>query len=112
MLSDNLDMATKVNEIITSNRVMVRYEVVAEVVYVLEGVYSLPRSKVKDSINTFLSVPNVETESKSVLLLALESYADKNIDFVDCLLYAFKALQGYDVFTFDKKLNKLLNTIV
>ena len=112
MLSDNLDMATKVNEIITNNRVMARYEVVAEVVYVLEGVYSLPRNKVKDSINTFLSVPNVETESKSVLLLALETYADKNIDFVDCLLYAFKALQGYDVFTFDKKLNKLLNTIV
>jgi len=112
MLSDNLDMATKVNEIITNNSVMVRYEVVAEVVYVLEGVYSLPRNKVKDSINTFLSVPNVETESKSVLLLALETYADKNIDFVDCLLYAFKALQGYDVFTFDKKLNKLLNTIV
>ena len=112
MLSDNLDMAIKVNEIITNNRVMVRYEVIAEVVYVLEGVYSLSRSKVKDSINTFLSVPNIETESKSVLLLALEAYADKDIDFVDCLLYAFKALQGYDVFTFDKKLNKLLNTIV
>jgi len=112
MLSDNLDMATKVNEIITNNRVMIKYEVIAEVVYVLEGVYSLSRSKVKDSINTFLCVPNVETESKSVLLFALETYADKNIDFVDCLLYAFKALQGYDVFTFDKKLNKLLNTIV
>jgi len=112
MLSDNLDMATKVNEIINNNRVMIRYEVVAEVVYVLEGVYSLSRSKIKDSINVFLSVPNVETEAKSVLLLALETYADKNIDFVDCLLYAFKALQGYDVFTFDKKLNKLLNTIV
>jgi len=112
MLSDNIDMATKVNEIITNNRVMVRYEVITEVVYVLEGVYSLSRSKIKDSISIFLSVPNVETESKSVLLLALETYADKNIDFVDCLLYGFKALQGYDVFTFDKKLNKLLNTIV
>ena len=112
MLSDNIDMATKVNELITNNRVMVRYEIVAEVVYVLEGVYSLSRDKIKDSISVFLSVPNVETESKSVLLLALETYVDKNIDFVDCLLYGFKVLQSYDVFTFDKKLNKLLNTMV
>jgi len=73
MLSDNADMAAKVNEIITNNRVMVRYEVVAEVVYVLEGVYLLSREKIKDSISVFLSVPNVKTESKNVLLLALET---------------------------------------
>ena len=112
LLSDNTDMATKVNEIIINNKVMVRYEVIAEVVYVLEGVYELPRNKIKDSIAVFLSLPNVETEAKSVLLLALETYADRKIDFVDCLLYGFKALYGYDVFTVDKKLNSLLNTVV
>ena len=112
MLSDNIDMAIKVNEIITNNKVMARYEVIAEVVYVLEDVYELPRNKIKDSIVVLLSLPNVETETESVLLLALEIYADKKIDFVDCLLYGFKALYGYDVFTFDKKLNKLLNTVV
>ena len=112
MLSDNLEMATKVNEIITNNKVIVRYEVIAEVVYVLEGVYALPRNKIKDSITVFLSLPYVQTETKNVLLLALETYADRKIDFVDCLLYGFKALYGHDVFTFDKKLNSLLNTVV
>jgi predicted nucleic-acid-binding protein len=40
--------------------------------------------------------------------LALETYADKKIDFVDCLLYGFKAIFGYDVFTFDKKLKAII----
>ena len=51
-------------------------------------------------------------DTNAIMLLALETYAGKKIDFVDCLLYGFKALYGYDVFTFDKKLNKLLNTVV
>ena len=111
-LNDNIDMAKTVNELIGKHKVTIRYEVMAEVVYVLEKMYKLSRKEVRDGLKAFLALPNVETETKSVLLLALETYADKNLDFVDCLLYAYKALHGYDVFTFDKKLNNLLNTVV
>jgi len=111
-LNDNADMAKTVTELINKNKITIRYEVMAEVIYVLEDVYALPRNEIRDGMKTFLSLPNVETETKNVLLLALDTYADRKMDFVDCLLYGLKALYGYDVFTFDKKLNNLMKTII
>jgi len=105
LLNDNATMAKSVDELISKHKITVRYEVVAEIVYVLEKVYSLPRNEIKDSIKTFLAEPNVEVETKDVLLFALDTYADKKFDFVDCLLYGFNAIYGYEVFTFDNKLN-------
>ena len=45
---------------------------------------------------------------KNMVMLGIETYAENNLDFVDCILYAYKCTKGYDVFTFDKKLKKLL----
>jgi len=109
MLNDNVDMAKTVDELITKNKVTVRHEVMAEVVYVLEKVYALPKNEIKDGISVFLSLSNIETENTEVLLLALETYSDKKLDFVNCLLYGFKAICGYEMFTFDKALNKLMD---
>ena len=108
MLNDNVDMANKVRELIEKNKVTIRYEVMAEVVYVLNKVYLLPRNEIAEGIKVFLSGQNIETESEEVLSLALKTYAEKNIDFVDCVLYGFKAIYGHDVFTFDKKLNSMI----
>ena len=111
MLNDNIDMAKTVDDLISKNKITVRYEVMAEVVYVLEKVYALPRNEIKDGISVFFSLSNIDTENKEVVLLALETYSDKKLDFVDGLLYGFKAVCGYEVFTFDKDLNKLMNRI-
>lgn len=102
ILSDNMEMAEKVEKLILMNIVHIRYEVIAEVVYVLDKVYSLSREEIEDGIKIFLSTPNVVTESEDVLILALETYAEKRLDFVDCLLYSFKIVNNYDIFTFDK----------
>ena len=109
LLNDNVDMAKAVDELIGQNKVTIRYEIMAEVVYVLEKVYILPRNEIKNGIKTFLSLPNVEVETINILMFAFDIYADKKLDFVDCLLYGFNAIYGYDVFTFDKKLNTLLS---
>ena len=45
---------------------------------------------------------------KDVLVLGVETYAEKNLDFIDCILYAYKCIKSYEIFTFDKKLKKLL----
>jgi len=111
ILYDNTDMADRVRDLISKNKITIRYEVMAEVIYVLEKVYSTPRSEIVESIKIFLEFPNVETETEKVLLFALETYADIKIDFVDCVIYAFKVLCGHDVFTFDKKLNSLISRL-
>ena len=108
ILNDNSEMATKVRELLDNSKIFIRYEVLAEVIYVLKKVYLLPRHEIVDAINVFLSELNVETESMEVLLLALEKYATVNLDFVDCILYSFNMIYGYEVFTFDKKLVSLL----
>ena len=109
ILYDNADMAKKVCELIEDTKVFVRYEVLAEVVYVLNKVYSMPRNEIAECITKVFQLPNVETESEIVLLLALETYSDKNMDFVDCILHSFNVTYGYGVFTFDKRLNSLID---
>lgn len=111
VLYDNEDMAKEVNDLILNNKVTVRYEVMAEVVYVLEKVYSMSRSEIANGIKIFLGLSNIETETEDVLQLALVTYADTKMDFVDCLLYGFKAICGYDIFTFDKKLKSIIKSV-
>ena len=48
VLNDNSDMAGKVHELIKNNKVTIRFEVMAEVVYVLNKVYKLPRNEITD----------------------------------------------------------------
>ena len=61
-LKDNLDTAAKVRDFITKHKVFARYEVLAEVVYVLNKVYLLPRNEIADGIEVFLAHHNVETD--------------------------------------------------
>ena len=81
-------------------------EVLAEVVYVLQGVYKIPRDKIQAALTALLS--EVLTDHADVVVKALEIYASENLDFVDCVLIARACVLGDDVFTFDKKLNAAL----
>ena len=80
MLNDNEEMALEAEKIIKAQNALVTIEVIAE----------------------------VEVEEREVLVLGIETYAEQNLDFVDCILYAYKCVKKYDILTFDRKLNKLL----
>lgn len=41
---------------------------------------------------------------------ALRVYSERKLDFVDTLLYAYCKVRKYEVYTFDKKLNRLLKS--
>ena len=107
-LQDNIEMATTVKELIETQKVYAGLEVIAEVVYVLTGVYKLSRSEIAAGLQIFFSHANLQVESKEVITLSLELYAERKLDFVDTVLYAKSTVYGYNVFTFDKKLNALL----
>jgi predicted nucleic-acid-binding protein len=110
-LNDNVEMAMKTQNLIENSQVYLRYEVLAEVVYVLTKVYFLSRKEVADGIKVFLSCPNVKTESEKVTLHTLQTFSETGLDFVDCILYSFKVVNDYDVFTFDKKLNAMIHRL-
>ncbi|MCL2378969.1 MAG: hypothetical protein FWC77_07570 [Defluviitaleaceae bacterium] len=101
-------MATKVKDLIETQKVYAGLEVIAEVIYVLKGVYKLSRSEIAEGLQIFFSHESLQVESMEVLMLSLKIYAVRKLDFVDTVLYAKNVVYGYDVFTFDKKLVALL----
>ncbi len=80
--------------------------VIAEIVYVLKGIYKVEREEISDILIELLKRKNIKTEDKNIVIDALKIYADKNLDFVDCLICAYK--NNFEILTFDKKLNKCI----
>ena len=106
LLNDNQEMADKAEQYLNAGNVSVTIEVIAEVVYVLKGVYSMERNKIADTVKGFLEL--VSCKEVDVLKLALDTYAEHNLDFVDCVLYGYYVVKGVEIATFDKKLLKLI----
>ena len=107
LLNDNAEMAEKAENCLNQTAVAVTIEVIAEVVYVLKGVYRMERNKIADTLQDFLAM--TQCRDREVLTLALETYGKENLDFVDCVLYAYHKAERMEVATFDKKLLNLLN---
>ena len=84
-------------------------EVLAECVYVLSGVYGVPRSRVAESLGLLLD--DVACQRRGIALAALGLWSGSRFDFVDCVLAAEHAELGRDVLTFDKKLLRLLEKV-
>ena len=81
-------------------------EVLAEVVYVLEKTYHVPRERIEVALTALIG--EVSTDHAEVIIKALDIFKAKRLDFVDCVLIGRACVLGDDVFTFDKKLNTAL----
>ena len=107
LLNDNENMREIAKKYLRAGNVWITLEVAAELVYVLNGVYKLERKAITEKIMQFLNV--ADCEESAVLQLALNTYALHNLDFVDCILYAYNEVKGIEIATFDKKLLHLLD---
>ncbi len=107
LLQDVDGQFQQVKTVIRTEKCYITLEVLAEVCYVLEGVYQVPR---EDVVRNFRRLNNdVTILNADVLLRALEIYGGMlKLDFVDCLLYGYNRERGIEIVTFDKKLKKRL----
>ena len=110
LLNDNVEQKNIVLSELENNKCLVTLEVVAEAVYVLHKLYSAKRSDVKDYINRIAAIDENILAHKKVVLCALDIFSKTSFDFVDCLLVGYQQIEGYEIFTFDKKLRKFLNS--
>jgi len=110
ILSDDMEMVEKARLLLETDSFFIKREVLAEVVYVLNGVYKTPREDVEKVIFELLETENIHVESENIIRYAISTYKSHSLDFVDCLLHAYQDVDGETVFTFDKKLNKLLGS--
>ena len=76
--------------------------VVVEMVYVLERVYGLPKARVREMVESILTLP-AEVENLDTVLTALALYEEKNLKFGDALVLATAKVRGIaPIYTFDK----------
>lgn len=107
LLCDNREMAEQAARYLIECDVGVTTEVIAEVVYVLKRVYALDRAEIAEYIHSFLDLVNCRNHD--VVDLAVQTYGSHNLDFVDCVLYAYHRVEGVQIATFDKQLLKLID---
>lgn len=105
LLEDNDEQAQLAAQAIASGA-EITVEVLAECVYVLSGVYGVPRSMIAESLGLLLD--DVECRRRGIAASALGLYSGSRLDFVDCLLLAENLENGREILTFDKKLSRRL----
>jgi len=111
LLNDSDDLSDRAAEILENNMVFVPNEVVAEIVYVLEKVYKVEKGKISIALLELFEYGNLQVGDFGIVNEALRVYAERKLDFVDTLLYAYYKIGKHDVYTFDKKLNNLLSEL-
>ncbi|SDC88388.1 PIN domain-containing protein [Geotoga petraea] len=108
LLQDNEKLSNKAKDIIENNEIFIPTEVIAEIVYVLEKVYSVNRKEINKILSELLRFYNITTNNMDVIKNALKIYSNKKLDFVDTILISYNNVDKHEIFSFDKKLNKLL----
>lgn len=106
LLNDIKEQAAEVAQAVRGGAITTP-EVLAEVVYVLSGLYGRPRNEVSWALHCVLI--DVKVENVRALRYALGVFNRTSLDFVDCLLIAYHKVNGIDVLSFDKKLNATLD---
>ena len=105
LLGDHPEYSEKAKKVIEEGAYTLP-EVIAEVVYVLNGVYKVTRSEIRDTLVDFMD--EVDVDRGEIIVLALTVYSEISLDFVDCVLIAYHRIDRAEVVSFDKKLNKNL----
>ena len=82
--------------------------VLAEVVYVLESVYRVPRPRVAELARAIVAFGAIEVVDEPALLRALEVYELHRLDFADAYLVAEAEISGvHAVASFDKEIERV-----
>lgn len=109
LLNDHPEMSAKAKEILLNDPVLLLTQVIAEVIYVLRGVYGVERPEIAAALGKIMELENVQLDNSEIVSLAIEEYAISKLDFVDLLLLAHHQITGLIVETFDKALLQRLH---
>ena len=106
LMNDNLEMANIAEELLLTKNVFIANEIIAEVVYVLSGVYEISKTDITGKLTQLIRYNNIFTDNDVIATEALTLFKNQNLDFVDCLLCSYSTID--EVVTFDKKLNRCI----
>lgn len=107
LLKDHEKFYSVSKQIIEQKEVYLPTEVLAEIVYVLEKVYEVPKTEISTALSELLTYPNIATIDSTALSESLKIYKIENIDFVDAILVSYNRVNNHVIYSFDKKVNRL-----
>ena len=92
----------------TADELLLADLVVAEVVYVLESFYELPRARVAELVRAIVAFPAVVVLDPAMLLRALEVYETARLDVAEAYLVAQAERSGVGVVvSFDRAIDRV-----
>jgi predicted nucleic-acid-binding protein len=81
---------------------------IAEVVWVLNKFYNWEKEEICNNINLILRTPNIIFKERAILLEAINTYAERNVSFIDAYDYSFmKANNVVEIYSLDRDFDKL-----
>jgi len=81
--------------------------IVAETVWVLQSFYGHSKEDIAGALVPLLTEHGLRVEGSNVIVRALESMAEKNVDFADALLAESARSRGEGVASFDEDFRRL-----
>ena len=82
--------------------------VIAEIVWVLESFYELPKNEIQDKVEKILNTPNLICPHKDLILSALILYSEKNIDYIDAYNALILKKNGIEeLYSYDKHYDRI-----
>lgn len=112
LTGDPPDMADKVLELMNRAEkgeigLRISHLVLAEIIWVLSSFYKHTKSRIADTLVSFLSAGGIYADNSALLIQALNDMAEKNVDFTDAYLAALARAQEEGVCSFDNDFEKL-----
>jgi len=84
--------------------------VLAEMVYVLESFYEIPRTDIARTARSLLALPSIETGDHELLLRTVEIYEILRLDFAEAYLSALAEMSDVKrVASFDRQIDRVKN---
>lgn len=109
LTGDPPDMAERATAYLTAAPELLLTDlIVAEMVYVLESFYEVPRGQVAESVRSLLAFRSVVCVDPALLLRAIEVYETDRIDFAEAYLVACAESTGVcRVASFDRSIDRV-----
>ena len=84
--------------------------VIFEINFILDKVYKFSKEEIIDKLEAVVGANYLQVQDRESLQEGLRLFRENNLSFVDCFLFALAEKENAELFTFDKKLEKLSKT--
>jgi len=92
----------------TQESLFTKEMVIAEIIWVLESYYELPKKEVQEMVEKILITPFLMCPQKDIILNALTLYGNKNIDYIDAYNASILKEQGIkEVYSYDRHFDRI-----